>query len=71
VEEEVTTPESDVHRLVDAAQATLKDFETLRDWPKLVHLAFAAIQATCGLALSVEHLAVAVVALVVTPEEKP
>jgi hypothetical protein len=68
----VTTQESDIHRLVAAAQVSLAEIGPLHDYRAMfVRVAFAGVQAGCALALSVEHLAGAVVALVVPPEEKP
>ena len=68
----MTVPDSgsDIHRLVSAAQGSVRDLDTLHDYrAKRVRLRFAYVQAFCALALAINNLANAVWALV-TSEEK-
>lgn len=64
----MTMPDSDIHSLVTAAQSTLADVESRGMGAQMVRLAFGGVQAGCAIALAIDRLATAVLAVVSTEE---
>ena len=61
-----------IDALVSAAQESLAEIQPLHDYRAMfVRVAFGGVQAGCALALAVDRLASAVLAVVTTTEENP
>lgn len=60
---------SDIHRLVSACQSTLADVESRGLGAQVLRIAFGGVQAGCAIALAIDKLASAVLAVAVHEEK--